>query len=412
MSETPDNGGWAAPGGPPPQPERQAPPPYGQPYGQPPQPQGWQQPQPPYGPYPPQPYGPGGWPQPAPRGPWIAEAEPGRPFHQVARTAAHRWWRPLVGSAAVAAAMMLLVPLAVIIVAALAALVATGHLPGDPPDGHALFKNDDADLAVNLAAIALTLPVVLLVAWGVQRRRPGTLSSVAGRLRWRWLLGCCGVAILFIAVSYGVSIGVAALFGDGGGDTGDDGHWIGWPAFLVSAAIIVVGVPFQAAAEEYVFRGWTLQALGACTLEGGRSAWARRAGRLFRSPWPGIVVGSAIFASLHTYTGWGILDIFLFGAVAAWITVRSGGLEASIALHVFNNLVAFLVPAAVGDTEINEGAVPWQSALADILPMLLYAAAIVWLVRRFKIDRVVPGAAPAPGPEAAGPEAAAVTAGE
>jgi membrane protease YdiL (CAAX protease family) len=46
-------------------------------------------------------------------------------------------------------------------------------------------------------------------------------------------------------------------------------------------------VPFQAAAEEYLFRGWLLQAFGA----------------FMRTPWPGILIGAAAFTALHAYTG-------------------------------------------------------------------------------------------------------------
>lgn len=155
--------------------------------------------------------------------------------------------------------------------------------------------------------------------------------------------------------------------------------------------MIVLLVPFQAAAEEYVFRGWMLQAVGACTLENAKRRVGRALSVVFRTPWPGIVVGSALFTSGHGYTGWGILDIFAFGAIAAWLAVRTGGLESSIALHVLNNLMAFLLPAAVGELDIEQGGVPWQVVVADIVPMVLYAAAVVWLARRMRVQTVTTG---------------------
>jgi membrane protease YdiL (CAAX protease family) len=109
---------------------------------------------------------------------------------------------------------------------------------------------------------------------------------------------------------------------------------------------------------------------------------------VFRTPWPGIVVGSALFTAGHGYTSWGILDIFLFGAIAAWLAVRTGGLESGIALHVFNNLMAFLLPAAVGKLDMEQGSVPWQVVLADVVPMVLYALAVVWLARRMRVQKV------------------------
>ncbi|GAA2803779.1 CPBP family intramembrane glutamic endopeptidase [Nonomuraea dietziae] len=108
--------------------------------------------------------------------------------------------------------------------------------------------------------------------------------------------------------------------------------WKGWSGFLPALVVIVLLVPFQAAAEEYIFRGWLLQAFGA----------------YIRSPWPGIVLGSAGFAALHAYTDWGILDVFSFGVLMGWLAVRTGGLEAPIAMHVVNNTLAFAISAARG----------------------------------------------------------------
>ncbi|XVQ12777.1 lysostaphin resistance A-like protein [Spirillospora sp. CA-255316] len=343
--------------------------------------------------------------------PWVVPTPPGSPYHRMARTAVHRWWRPWVGTLAIlfgGFTSVIVLGIGAMIVAA----VVTGEVPDGTGSGTTILGNEIADLGFNLAALAVFLPFAMLVPWWVQRRRPGTVSSVVGRLRWRWLLVCAGLALVFCAVSFGTSW-VAGLVVDDPAPA--DEQWVGWGRFLAAAAVIVALVPFQASAEEYVFRGWLLQAVGACTLETRQGRVGRALSVVFRTPWPGIVIGSALFTSGHGYTGWGMLDVFVFGAIAGWMTVRSGGLEAAIALHVFNNLMAFLIPAAVGQLDIVQGAVPWQYVVADVVPMVLYAAAVMWLVKRLKIQTVVPDptapAAPevpaAPGSPAppAGPEA-------
>ncbi|MEV4006625.1 CPBP family intramembrane glutamic endopeptidase [Actinomadura sp. NPDC049753] len=320
--------------------------------------------------------------------PWTVETPKAAPFHRLARNEVHRWWRPLAGTFGIAALGMALA-IGLLIVGVIVQVVVTGEAPDTPgTDTDSIFGDQTADLAYNLGSLALFLPVTLGAAWVVQRRRPGTLSSVAGRLRRRWLLACSGLAILFCVVSYGTSIAASAAIDD---PSGGDEHWVGWGRFVAPAIVIILLVPFQSAAEEYAFRGWVLQAVGACTLENARSRVGRAFSVVFRTPWPGIVVGSALFTAGHGYTGWGILDIFAFGAVAAWLTVRTGGLEAGIALHVFNNLMAFLGPAAIGQLDIEQGAVPWQLVAADIVPMLLYAAAVTWLARRMRVQRVTAG---------------------
>ncbi|WP_433327604.1 lysostaphin resistance A-like protein [Spirillospora sp. CA-294931] len=318
----------------------------------------------------------------------------GRPYHQMARSRAHRWWRPVAGTL-----VLMVGGLSAVIVVFLVGMIVNAIVTGELPEeqaGDRFFPNSTADLAFNLVSLAVFLPITMLVAVWLQRRRPGTLSSVAGRLRWRWMLVCSGLAVLFCAVGFGTSL-LAGMFVE---DTSSgDEHWVGWGTFLTAALVIVALVPFQAAAEEYVFRGWLLQAIGACTLENRTGRWGRAFSVVFRTPWPAIVVPSALFMAGHGYTGWGMLDIFAFGALAGWLAVRSGGLEASIAVHVFNNLMAFLLPAAVGELDIEQGDVPWQVVLADLAPMALYGLAVVWLVRRMKIQTVTSGEKPSPGEE-------------
>jgi membrane protease YdiL (CAAX protease family) len=320
---------------------------------------------------------------------WVVEAPAGSPFHRLARNDVHRWWRPVLGILTILAIGMGLV-LGLMIAGTIIAWAVTGELPDLSGTNATVFENDTADLAINLAMLAVFLPVTLFAAWGIQRRRPGTLSSVAGRLRWKWLLVCCGLAVGFCIVAFGTSLVAETVMDD---PPGGDDEWVGWDAFLLPAIVILLLVPFQAAAEEYVFRGWMLQAVGACTLENAKRKVGRALSVVFRTPWPGIVVGSALFTAGHGYTGWGILDIFVFGAIAAWVTVRTGGLEAAIALHVFNNLMAFMFSAAVGELDIVQGAVPWEVVVADIVPMVLFAAVAVRLARRMRVQTVAPGPA-------------------
>ncbi|MFB4312689.1 lysostaphin resistance A-like protein [Actinomadura sp. 21ATH] len=367
---------------------------YGQPYGA----------QQPYGQPQPEPYGaapfvPGyGYTPPAKR-PWTVPPRPGAKYHHMARTDVHRWWRPLVGSLVIVAAGMALVMAAGIVAMVVAALVA-GEFPTEAGEGGTILGDQVADLALNLAALGLFLPIVLLVPWWIQRRRPGTLSSVAGRLRWRWLLACAGVAVLFCVVSFGLSLLASTSVDE---PVVEDENFVGWGRFLLAAAVILALVPFQASAEEYVFRGWLLQGIGACTLENARSRVGQAFGRVFRTPWPGIAAGSAVFMSLHGYTGFGMLDVFLFGAAAGWLTVRTGGLEAAIALHVLNNIMAFMFPAAVGELTIEQGAVAWQYVAADVVSMALYAAAVAWLARRLRVRTTVADPAAAAVPAGAAP---------
>jgi membrane protease YdiL (CAAX protease family) len=85
-----------------------------------------------------------------------------------------------------------------------------------------------------------------------------------------------------------------------------------------------------------------------------------------------------------------MVDVFLFALTVGWLAVRTGGLEAGIALHVLNNLLAFLLPAAIGQLSgwDDQGGAPWTLLLSDIPSLAFYAMAVVWLSRRREIARL------------------------
>jgi membrane protease YdiL (CAAX protease family) len=311
-------------------------------------------------------------PAPTPTG-RIRRPDPATPYHRLARTSAHRWWRPLLGTLLVALGA------GIAMAALVAAWAVVGYATGRPLDA------DDfptfgpiVDTALELLAVAPLIPLVLLTARWIQARPAGTVSSVNGRLRWRWLGTCLLVALPTVVL---MLAGIAGLLAAAGEPilTGNE-HRVDTGTFLASAVMLLALVPIQAAAEEYAFRGWLLQAVGA----------------FVRTPWPGIMTQAAIFAALHGWgTPWGFTDLFLFGAVAAWLTIRTGGLEAAIALHTVNNLVAMLLTTTLGAlaTDGTAADATWQILLADTITIGAYTAAVTWLARRRRIDQTVPAAA-------------------
>ena len=69
--------------------------------------------------------------------------------------------------------------------------------------GTELFTNDLANLFALIASVAILLPVVLLATLLIERRPIGSLSSVQGRLRWRWLALCLLPAVAYVLASSG-----------------------------------------------------------------------------------------------------------------------------------------------------------------------------------------------------------------
>ncbi|GAB1692100.1 CPBP family intramembrane glutamic endopeptidase [Krasilnikovia sp. M28-CT-15] len=299
----------------------------------------------------------------------LTVAEPLSPYHRLARTPIHRWWRTVLGTLfiVVGATMLALGGYGVVTVAA--------DLAGRPDgaDGLPTF-GALADLALSFLMVAALLPVTLLAARWIQERPAGTLSSVTGRLRLRWLLTCLAVAGVAIALFLGA---ITIVDSGTGADTDLTGELAGWGPFAVSALVLLLVVPPQVAAEEYLTRGWLLQGVG---------AWCRR-------PWLPIAVQAIVFAALHGWgTPWGFADLVMFGLVAGWLTVRTGGLEAAIALHLANNLLSCLLSAAFGDLGVDETAadMPWRYVAIDVPVLLTYAWVIAWLARRRNLRHTSP----------------------
>ncbi|MEV0350927.1 CPBP family intramembrane glutamic endopeptidase [Nonomuraea sp. NPDC050680] len=307
-------------------------------------------------------------PPPAPaREPWFRPMPRGARYDYLARVGDRGAWPEIVGTIMVGVAFFVVGAVVIGVGVLLATILGirssltTGELFSDP-----VFS-----LVVLLLSIAAVLPAVFGTAALIQRRRPGSLSSVAGRLRWGWLLRCLAVAVIALVLGQAAQTAammvtrepVANMFG-----------WAGWSAFLPPLIAIVLLVPLQAATEEYIFRGWIMQAFGAH----------------LRSPIWGIVLGSALFASLHGYSWIGLIDVFCFGALMAWLAVRTGGLEAPIALHVTNNILAFGISAAAGHLEkaLQQGEVPWQALAGTVVQLGTYAVGVLYLAKKRSVSDV------------------------
>jgi membrane protease YdiL (CAAX protease family) len=207
-------------------------------------------------------------------------------------------------------------------------------------------------LAVLFAGIAACLP--LLALYLRRSGRPfGQLSSVAGRLRRNWL-GVC----LCVTVTPFLAMAVAAV-------VLRRQDWTGWSTFVPAMAVMLVLVVFQATTEEYLCRGFVLQTVGS----------------LFATPLPGIVVQAVLFAALHGVgTVPGMVDVFVYAVMLGWLTVRTGGLEAAIAVHVGQNLMGVFVNVATLPAEVTQAATDKTIADASWLAVLVHLTLIAIFV--------------------------------
>jgi membrane protease YdiL (CAAX protease family) len=254
---------------------------------------------------------------------------------------------------------------AVILVALVVSAVTGGS--GSPTDESSLDPDTPLGLLANNLVILTIVPACVFAVFVAHQERVGWLASVTGRLRWQLLGRLLAVAVVVVLVFFGLGF-LLPSSDELGGEAPGTGTLVG---LLV---VILLTTPLQSAAEEVGFRGYLTQAVSS----------------FFARPSTGIVAGGAVsavcFALAHgTQDAWLFADRLAFGVVASWLVWRSGGLEASIALHVANNLVSLLYTAATGTLadSLTASTLDWQFAVLDVAMMVTFALVTDRLLRRW-----------------------------
>lgn len=285
------------------------------------------------------------------------------PYHQLLRTTWYAGWQPVVGL--VVAAIVYVVGRALVFLA-VAAVIALWQ----PHGFHADFTHDIDEgrtRPATLLASDFAIASLILVAWALVRfvhgLQPRWLASVRPRIRWRFLGVCAGLALAAMVVQVLLE-GYLPHSGGGGGDHLQPMTW----TLVQSLLIVLLTTPFQAAGEEYFFRGYLLQVFGS-------------AARSDVMKWVAIVLTAGLFAWAHAAQNLPLfLDRFSFGVVVAWLVIRTGGLEAGIALHTLNNYASFGVAIALG--QLSQSAHPtqsdWWSLVGRLIQLAVYAALVLW----------------------------------
>ena len=291
-----------------------------------------------------------------------------RLYQQMLRGPLYRWWKPLL-------CLVLVLPLAgIMMTIAIVPVIIAGLLAGAPDlvEYTTRATTDIANLGpvgfiyLNLTLIVL-IPASGLSIWIVHGIRPRFLSSVAGGIRWRWLLRCIAV-LMPVWVVY---TALAALVQPAISPRPE--HWL---ALLV---IVLVMTPLQAAGEEYFFRGWIMQNVG---------SW-------FARPMVGLVVSlivsAAAFSVAHLSPDPWVLGTIACLAVASGLAAwRTGGLEAGIAMHAVNNVLTFFVVVLFGGwSQAFVGAQTTGTPMMLVLALAVNGLAlglILWQAKRVRLQ--------------------------
>lgn len=277
-----------------------------------------------------------------------------RVYAQQMRSAIYRWWRPLF-----ALGMGLL---AFILIQALITVpfVLAGAIDLAAPE---LTTSTWGNLYLNLGLAAM-IPAAFVGLWAGFGGRWRRVLSVTGRLRWGYLLRSMALITPLWLVSLTVGNVVTGQFS---GPRPQD--WIG---LLV---VSLFTTPLQATGEEIFLRGWLAQSIG---------AW-------FAKPVVATLVAGGIstvvFVALHgSLDPWIIADIGSLAIAAAYLSWRTGGLEAAIAIHVVNNLLITFAGTLFGGLEASyvdgEAVGDPVSALTSVILMICATLVLTWLAKR------------------------------
>jgi membrane protease YdiL (CAAX protease family) len=294
-------------------------------------------------------------------------------YHRLFRARSnYRWWKPIVafvvGIGSYYAMQIIYQNLYLLIVQAIGGTAARQAL-------FAAWSHNQQDasrplvLLLTLGSLATMVPAAVIAVRILGLGTFGTLMSVMGRIRWGWLVRCIVPGLVFMAVSVGLTYVVPESWQ--GGSSGG-GQATPLPALVVSIVFILVFVPLQAAGEEMAFRGFGMQAFG---------SW-------FKWPVVGIVLPTVGFAFAHDYNVWGKLDVAALGVSFAYLTWRTGGLEAGIVAHVLNNVVVFILAAPTVAVAQSDGS-PIGAAIT-VVSSVVYVLMVTWLARRHRPERMSP----------------------
>ncbi|WIY83514.1 CPBP family intramembrane glutamic endopeptidase [Propionimicrobium sp. PCR01-08-3] len=285
-----------------------------------------------------------------------------------------RWWRPVV--AVVVGGIGMLVTSLIFSAIGIAADVARGAL--NPDD---LMSFDGTQMTAGLflannAALAALILVAFFISAAIFKQRPGFMASVTGRIRWGWL-GRCAIVIVPIWLLY-IGYDWVAMAIDGSiheltvnGDT-----WL----LIVG---ILITTPLQSAGEEYAFRGVVNRA--AASFFGNQKLGLAI----------GLIVSSTLFMFAHMAEDpWLNAYYFFFGAASCVLVWRTGGLEASIVMHVVNNVLSeSTMPFTdISDMFDRSAGAAGPEVLIGIGVITLATVLICWWAKKRGIERV---AAPA-----------------
>lgn len=264
----------------------------------------------------------------------------------------YRWYRPLL--------TMLIAGIIFFILGTIVAELFT-HTFGlenminmEAPDAYAAISTSPLLSYFAYLSMAVALPSIYIANRIVKDRPFSSYSSSRGGWDWKVYFKCMTIPFVVFFILTVVSIA-------GGSENGTGINQLTPIAFI----ILLILVPCQCIAEEYIFRGLLMQTLG---------SW-------LKMPIAAIIIQSIIFGVVHDYNSLGVVSIILSGVVYGILAWKTHGLEASSSMHTINNLSIAYV-GALGLATSSSVVTPVGFAY-DAATQIICGAAILYIGKRY-----------------------------
>lgn len=271
----------------------------------------------------------------------------------------HRWYSPLlvIVLAALFYGAALIVQFASFFIWA---LIVVGDGDFDAFADSMIDFNTAGGVANGLISVILMWPALECATRIVYRQWFWPMISTGHGMRWRQL----GRWVLLALQVWAIAALVMIVFSPGAmGDLTSGVQWNPRAATMLIAVIVLV--PFQAAAEEVVFRGAAMNIIG---------SWLKHPAWAVLIPVPFFVYG-------HLYDLPGLIDVAIFAVIVGTLTVFTGGLEVGVAFHIVNNVFALGLGVLSG-ADLNATSSPTVETIISISTPIVFGALVVIDTRR------------------------------
>ena len=294
------------------------------------------------------------------------------PFMAAAFAGKNAFWRYFIGTVTPFLASNLIgsIPLLVVMFTS----TVEGVIPqkGGMPDFEAMGINLNLGFVLSVFPFILALIAIIMLVRPLHNRSFGTVINGGRKIRWGRMLFA---ALVWIAVS--ALWMIYSIKSDPGNFRLNNTS-----GSLVTLVLLALAlIPFQAAFEEILFRGYLMQ---------GFAVWTR-------NRWLPIILTSVLFGLMHGLNPevkqYGFLTMMpqyiFFGLLFAVLAMLDDGIEVAIGAHSANNIflsvlithkdMALQTPAMYEQIEIF----PWKE-FAGLVQMSLVFLVIMALVYRWK----------------------------